>query len=252
MSKDEKKYKKILYDLADSVSFNEDTSTEYLKENGVDFDFYISKGIGELEKRENNKQPRKITKNSFFKRAVLAAEIAHQLYEEKYFGHVKFQKIVYLCEQASNMNLKTSYSKQAAGPFDNKFMHTIDSEFKKQNWFKVELVDCGGYKNYKYEPLDGINKYKKYYENYFQESDEKIQWLINTFRKATTSQAELVATIYFCLNEIVDKKEIFSEELLFNRFYEWSIEKKKFEKDQIISALNWMNENSVKPKRIMI
>lgn len=248
MSKEEDIYKRILYDLADSVSYNEDTSTEYLKENGVDVDFYISKGIIELKRREDSKY----IKNSFFKRAVLAAEIANQLYSEQYFGHVKFQKIVYLCEQTINMNLETNYSKQAAGPFDNKFMYSIDSEFKNQNWFKVDLVDFGGYKNYKYEPLEGVNKYKKYYENYFQESNEKINWIINVFRKSKSSQVELVATIYFCLNEMVDKKEAFSKELLFNRFYEWSIEKKKFTRDQIISALDWMNENNLIPKDITI
>lgn len=72
---------------------------------------------------------------------MLVAEIASELCKEITFGWIKFQKLVYLCEHAAHMNLESRDSKQADGPFDNKFMHSIEHEFKKQNWLAVEKVE---------------------------------------------------------------------------------------------------------------
>lgn len=89
-------------------------------------------------------------KQIYFRRVVLAAEIASKLHDQPTFGHVKFQKLVYLCEQVSSMNLHSSYSKQAAGPYDRKFMHSIDKEFNKQKWFDVKLENKDGRNKYLY------------------------------------------------------------------------------------------------------
>ena len=89
-----------------------------------------------LNDYENQKEEKR--KSSYFKRAVLAAEITCQLHAESTFGHVKLQKLMFLCEHASNMNLNDLYLKKAAGPFDNKFMHSIDKELAKQKWFTAK------------------------------------------------------------------------------------------------------------------
>src|ERR1035438_5815843 len=46
------------------------------------------------------------TRNLYFKRIVLAAEITSQLYNEPTFGHVKFQKLFYLCEKLADIKLQ--------------------------------------------------------------------------------------------------------------------------------------------------
>lgn len=48
----EKKYRKILFDLADSISLNEETANNYLKEKGIDSSFYISKVLKEIKRKE--------------------------------------------------------------------------------------------------------------------------------------------------------------------------------------------------------
>lgn len=48
----EKKYKKMLFDMAESVSLNEDIANEYLKEKGVDITSYVNKGIKEIKRIE--------------------------------------------------------------------------------------------------------------------------------------------------------------------------------------------------------
>src|SRR4051812_3853195 len=65
--------------------------------------------LQELEASSIKTKPTK--NNTFFKRVVLAAEIASQMHKEPTFGRIKFQKLVYLCEHAASINLNERYSK---------------------------------------------------------------------------------------------------------------------------------------------
>lgn len=183
-----------------------------------------------------------------FKRIVLAAEIVSQLHSEPTFGHVKFQKLVYLCEQAAEMKLQHLYQKEAAGPYDRKFMHSIDIQIEKQKWFKAVHENTCGSSRFKYFPLEKAESYKPYYERYFPSSNTKIQWILNTFRKEKTDKVELIATLYACWVEIISNKELFSNENLISKFYDWSIEKSKFPIDRVELAIDWMHKNDFVPQ----
>ena len=190
-------------------------------------------------------------KNIFFKRTVLAAKIASQLFNQPTFGHVKFQKLVYLCEQVGKMNLHDNYSKQAAGPYDRKFMHSIDAELKRQKWFDVKLEKKDGFTKYTYTPSENMLKYQKYYNRYFSTYDNKIQWIIEKFKTAKSNQVELIATLYSCWVDIYYRKAIFSDDLLMKDFYKWSPEKEKFNEKNVRSAINWMKNNDLTPLKNM-
>ena len=71
--------------------------------------------------------------------------------------------------------------------------------------------------------------------------------LVKTFGKAKTDKVELVATIYFCLDEIEKSQSIFSDRLLLQKVYSWSKQKEKFTEEQIRSCLKWMNEKGLTP-----
>jgi hypothetical protein len=197
----------------------------------------------ELDKyeKELNEEKAKL----YFKRVVLAAEIASQLHSENTFGRIKFQKLVYLCEHAANMNLQDRYSKQTAGPFDNKFMHGIETEFKKQNWFEVQKIFEGNMKRSKYVPLENSDQYKKYYDAYFSQRNSNIQYIIDLFRNLKTDFTEIAATLYACFLEIKAKEEQFSEQSLLKLFYSWSDKKKRFDKDNVLSAWKWLNDKGL-------
>lgn len=232
----------IILDIANSVSESTEIATSYLEGNKISVDKYISKGLLEIKGKSS------LTKSeTFFRRLVLAAEITNSCYNEKTFGSVKFQKLVYLCEHASKMNFSTNYSKQAAGPFDNKFMHSVGVGFKRQKWFDVKKIQEGQYKKVKYTPLESVEKYKSYYNNYYGEVDSEIQYIINTFLKSYTNEVELVATIYACWDEIINEKMIFSEKLIIQKVYSWSKQKKKFKEDDIKTKIDWMREKGFVP-----
>lgn len=187
-------------------------------------------------------------KQIYFRRVVLAAEIASKLHDQLTFGHVKFQKLVYLCEQVSRMNLHSNYSKQAAGPYDRKFMHSIDKELNRQKWFDVKLENKDGHKKYTYTPGVNLPKSKKYYENYFSEYDQDIQSLISTFKTASSMQVELIATLYACWEDNSVRNENVSNDKLVEDFYKWSEEKEKFKEEKVRNAIDWLKEKGIRPK----
>ena len=213
--------------------------------------YIMPSSVAEINEREElEKYEAQLTsqpKNIYFKRVVLAAEIASKLCNEFAFGRVKFQKLVYLCEHAANMNLEYRYQKQAAGPFDNKFMHTIDKEFKKQKWFAVEKVVDKNISRYKYTPLENIENYKRYYDNYYKDLDEKIQFIIELFRKRKTDFTELATTVFACYLELKASQENIPKAQLLKLFYDWSEKKKRFPENEVIESYLWLQENGLIP-----
>lgn len=221
-------------------------------EKGLMLAGYLSP-ISEIEIAERELVKKQVNENRkrrgeiYFKRSVLAAEIVNQLKDEFTFGRIKFQKLVYLCEHVSNMGLENRYLKFAAGPFDNKFMHSIDKEFSNQKWFIKKTITSGGYRKPKYEAGEKIEQYKKYYQGYFGEYDSSIQEIINLFRFKKTDFVELIATLYHCQLELIKSKKSLKNDLIIKCFYSWAKEKERFSEEEILEGLVWMNEKGIYP-----
>ncbi len=184
---------------------------------------------------------------SFFRRSVLAAKIVEECHNERRFGSVKFQKLVYLCENCSKINFNTNYTKQAAGPFDNKFIHSIKKQFESQNWIKIEKVKENGFIKTVFTPLSDISNYRPYYDNYFSDDNESINYILSKFKSSLTDDVELVATIFYCWDEIICNNSILSDELIIKMIYEWNPSKKKFSESEIRNKISWMKKNSIYP-----
>jgi hypothetical protein len=241
-----KNINKLILDSADAVSHCEESAEQYLIEEGIDFEAYLSKGMSDLNIKPTAKAKKELDKSqSYFRRAVLAAKIVHECYQEWTFGVVKFQKLVYLSEQVSSMNFASDYRKQAAGPMDHKFIHSIKGEFEKQKWFSVKQE--GQYKKWVFTPGNNLEGYKNYYQSYFSNESEDIQFLIDSFRKWKTVDVELIATLYACWKEAKVENALINDDLLKQKVYKWHTAKGKFKEDDIISKIRWMEENGVYP-----
>jgi hypothetical protein len=203
-----------------------------------------NKKAKEKKSSSSHKAPVKQLKNDYFKRLVLAAEIASQLYQEPTFGHVKFAKIQYLFEHTTYMQINSNYGRYAAGPLDPKHTHAINNEFRKRKWFKVTKNEYGGFR---YEPDENINDYKQYYLNYFNNQLKEINYLIGLFKKQKSEFCEVVATLFSVWQDFTDRGEAVTQPALLQNFYEWNEKKKRFEKHMLTEAIKWMKQNKVCP-----
>ena len=172
----------------------------------------------------------------------LAAEITFQLHTEPTFGHLKLQKLIYLCQQLKRMNLVADFKQYAAGPYDPVMARYLDKEFKDREWFSYDPN-----RDLKYKPLIQCNDHRSAFNKYFAKDISEIYELIGLFRTSKSDHIEIVATLFACWLRLLEKKLPVTEEQLMKDFYAWSEEKNRFGKNEVLNGYRWMKQNSVLP-----
>lgn len=184
----------------------------------------------------------KPTNVDYYRRTVIAAEIVWQLHKEPTLGHLKLQKLIYLCQKSADMQLPTNFLRQAMGPYDNRLMRSIDKQLKEKKWFEYKKEQV-----FKYQPLEKAGQHHNDFIKYFSAESESIQFIIDRFKTIKSDIVEIVATLYACMDNMLNENVIFSEALLFERFYEWSEEKKKFSEKEVERVFSRMKETGMIP-----
>jgi len=174
-----------------------------------------------------------------FAKQVLAGKIILFFKDDTNFTPIKFQKLQYLAEHIAQADLNWNYYYQFAGPYDNKFMHSIDTKLEKANWFTR--------KGKKYMPLTKSTEIDNYYKTYFNPVTPKLEKLFTRFHKASEAQSEIVATLYAVWNNLLIQKEQVSDDIIIEKFYQWSDRKGQYKEEQLVLALKWMGENDIVP-----
>jgi hypothetical protein len=195
-----------------------------------------------LREAKAEKSISKPTNKDYFKRTVLAAEILIQLNEDNHIGHLKLQKLLFLCQNSTNMILHTNFLKQAMGPYDPRLMRSIDIQLEKQQWFKYN-----GDSFPKYKPLEKCGTHSTWFNRFFNTETDKIYSLIETFRLFSSDQIEIVATLFACWKKAIKENYIISDSLLIKAFYDWDPSKNRFSENQLINAIGWMKEKGIYP-----
>ena len=185
------------------------------------------------------------TQVDYYKRTLLAAEIVSQLHQEPTLGHLKLQKLIFLCQKTQRMQLPTNFLQQAAGPYDPKMARSVDKQLKDKEWFEYKRNVSR-----KYHPLENAGTHKPDFEKYFSTELTGIARIISLFRKARSEEMEAVATLFACWEEILKSNCEFTNDLLIQMFYAWSNEKKKFSKEQLDKYIGWMIDHSICPTTV--
>ncbi len=151
----------------------------------------------------------------------LAAEITFQLHSEPTFGHLKLQKLIYLCQQLKHMDLAADFKQHAAGPYDPVMARYLDKKFKDHEWFSYDPQ-----RDLKYKPLSRCNDHRSAFNKYFAKDVTAIYDLIGLFRTSKSDHIEIVATLFACCLRLLENKQSVTEEQLLKDFYAWSKEKR--------------------------
>jgi hypothetical protein len=182
-----------------------------------------------------------------FRRAVLAAEIVARLHKELTFGRVKFQKIVYLCEYHLGMDLEGSFQREAAGPFDNRLMRSVESQLEQQRWFGAQK---DGQRTF-YVPMENAGGHLKYFDNYWAGYRDGLNSLIALLQPLDTERCEIVATLFAAWNDLIIARKTFNDgDVIKEVRANWHQSKKRFEEDRLRKALQWMRNNGLVPKGV--
>ncbi|WP_353167516.1 restriction endonuclease subunit S [Acinetobacter sp.] len=234
--------------LADSLIANALSSAKNKNENeAIDNIIQFEKPIEAIKQRKQKSadQIDLFTNESVdddLKLLSLAAEITFQLHTEPTFGHLKLQKLIYLCQQLKHMDLAADFKQHAAGPYDPVMARYLDKEFKDHEWFSYDPK-----RDLKYKPLSRCNDHRSAFNKYFAKDVSEIYDLIGLFRTSKSDHIEIVATLFACWLRLLEQKRLVTEEQLLKDFYAWSEEKKKFGKNEVLNGYKWMKIHSLTP-----
>ena len=180
--------------------------------------------------------------NPYFKRRVLAAYIIDTLKDHSTFGHVKLMKLMFLCEYLVKIETASNYHRDAAGPYDNKMMRSIDIQLKKSNWFEAIKMQRENHTYYLYKPLAKCDEYKEWFEKYYANKKNLIDELIALFGTQKTQKVEMVATLYKAWLDLSKEQDYVSEdELVYEVLNNWHDSKKQIDESRWKKCIVWMN-----------
>jgi type I restriction enzyme S subunit len=185
--------------------------------------------------------------NVHFLRSVLAAEIIDQLHDQPTFGHVKFEKMMFLVEHLCEVDTGSTYHRKAAGPYDNRALRSIDSQLQKQQWFEARKEDG----RFRYIPMAKRGGHKPYFNRHFSGIGETLEKILTTFKTAKTEQCEIVATLLAAWSDLLCEKEAVSDEMIVHEVLNnWHESKQRIPEDRWLRALDWMREKGFVPKGV--
>ncbi|HMN12883.1 MAG TPA: restriction endonuclease subunit S [Bellilinea sp.] len=192
------------------------------------------------------KSPAKIQMaNVHFRRAVFAAEIVAQLHQEPTFGHVKFQKLLFLAENTCKVDIGSQYHRAAAGPYDNRALRSIDKQLQEQKWFEVRKRRPTGYY---YAPMAKAGGHREYFDRYYSDIADRLQRLIDTFRSLDTERCEIVATLYGAWQDVLaEQSAVTDEQIVREVLHNWHESKQQISEKRWYAALKWMRETGLTP-----
>lgn len=221
--------------IKQSQQQNEQLSQQFLKEA-------LTKGIKQEEQLVEPTHDVELKSDDRCKALLLAAEIIWQLNQKQTLGHIKLQKLIYLCNCTKKMNLPVNFLKWAMGPYDPELQKYIDTALVEKEWFKYDEDS-----SLKYQPLKRAGGHKEDFDKYFESDKSAINHLIQLFENAKSARIEIVATLFACWEELIVKNQLVNDNALLAKFYDWSDKKKKYTTEKVIDALRWMENEGITP-----
>ncbi|HAT6978608.1 TPA: class I SAM-dependent DNA methyltransferase [Legionella pneumophila] len=184
-------------------------------------------------------------------RLTLASMIVKDLASSKSFGKTKFAKVFYIADMLCEQDLGTKYYREVAGPVDYNVLynpqHRIEVLAEKHDYFITEKVGKG----FRYILGKNIQEVEKHEELFFGQNVTELKRIIGKFQKLNTEQAEMIATLFACWNDLLIEQKVITDELIVSEFQNnWDPSKKRFATRRLFRALEQMREHSIVPKGI--
>jgi type I restriction enzyme S subunit len=178
-----------------------------------------------------------------FERKVLAGHVINMCYQDSYFGLVKFQKTLHVCEYHAQVEYETNYEQEVAGPYDRTFTLAFKKEMVEEDWFQQEMKVSLN----RFVPGSNVGKLEKEFPKYFRNKGKEIRFVLQLFQGKTLVESELIATLYAVWNNRIIRKEPTDISHLIDDVYKWSERKAIYSSQEITAMYSWMIEKGLVP-----
>lgn len=190
-------------------------------------------------------QHARVTTDQKAARALLAAEITHQLHGQRTFGQRKLQKVIYLAEHAARLAaVKGNYLRDAAGPHDRQLMNQIENELCNRQWY--ECIDRETF-GHAYRPLSQAGQHRQAYDSAWSTAERAtIERVVDLMRDWDTDRCEMTVTLYAAWNDfILEGRPVTDEAIVDEVMHSWNDAKLRFGKDEWLAVLTEMKKHEL-------
>lgn len=171
---------------------------------------------------------------------------AHQRADRLHtLGNVKAEKVIYLVEAHAGVDLERAPVREAAGPADFPRLKKVVHRGAKLHAFSVRggAAGSGGV----WSPGGGLRKWLGEYNDLFSAERPAIDCVIDLLVPMDSEQAEIVATLYACWNDLLARGAQADDASVIADFHSWAEGKRRFDADRLGKALQWMRQHDLVP-----
>lgn len=186
------------------------------------------------------------------KRVAVSALILNHMKNDPSFGRVKLEKCIYMLEALGLADLNGKYARKAAGPLDVPALYHrrfgIEAVANQNKIFAAKEIASGRSKRIVYQPGPKFSSAVLAGERALGSNLAKAEKLMKIMRKATTEQAEIIATVFAAWNDLIQAGVKPSPEIIINEVRKnWAETKERFTPARLRIALNWLKEMKLTP-----
>jgi hypothetical protein len=179
---------------------------------------------------------------------AVVSTLVNRLADDRNFGRTKMAKLFYLIDASQNLNLDTSYQRQAAGPLDAKALYDAETGLEalavKQKYISVERTG----RKITYRRGENLNEALESARKVLGVNRASTNRLIDLFRKLDTDQCEIIATLYACWNDLLLECGVANDASIIQELLgAWHEKKQRFSRQRLQRALDWMRTNKLVP-----
>ena len=184
-------------------------------------------------------------------RLEVASHIIHRLKDDSSLGRTKLAKVFFMVDLNCSSDMKTLYKREAAGPLDANVVYGDSFGYEKLGEQSNLFCVVSSKEMVKYVPGRDLPKYVKNAKGSWKNDLKDINSIIDLFKPLNARQAEIVATLYSCWNDLlIEKQEVTDDKILNEFFNHWHEKKRRFKKSDIESALKWVKDNKLIPNGV--
>jgi restriction endonuclease S subunit len=176
--------------------------------------------------------------------------MAYQLHEksnrQRYFGHVKAEKIAHMIEAHSGIDLGRVPVKDAAGPDDYPHLMRVEHRARKAGFFSFARIEGSAYRVTKFRKFDALVEQT---HQALGAQKGKVERLLKIMLPMNTQQAEIFATVYAAWNNLLlDEQNPTDDEIVSEARENWHPDKVKIERRRFFAAVQWLRDKGVVPE----
>jgi len=158
---------------------------------------------------------------------------------------IRAEKIIYLAENMAEVDPERTVRKEAAGPAD--FPRLKKAVHRARSQYAFEERGFSNRRRPLLAPMNGLGKRVREYEQVFAEKKQEIDAIIDLLVPPDSEQAEIVATLYACWNDLLASGSQPTDDAIIEAFYAWHESKAKFARKRLEKAIAWMRHKDLVP-----